>query len=86
MSLKEELLMDFDLRASRILVNGEQGMIDNVKRLVLLSEENIIVNCGKQYISVRGRRLSITFLEDERMFLRGAIDAVEFYGETDDHE
>ena len=86
MSLKEELLMDFDLHAPRILVNGERAVVDNVKSLVLLSEEAIIVSCGKKYISVRGRSLSITFLEDERMFLKGNIDAVEFYGETDVHE
>ena len=86
MSLKEELLLDFDLRMPRILVNGTQGIIDNVKRLVLLSDESIIVSCGKQYISVRGRRLSITFLEDERMFIKGTIDAVELFGETDGHE
>lgn len=86
MSLKEELLLDFDLRMPRILVNGTQGIIDNVKRLVLLSDESIIVSCGKQYISVRGKRLSITFLEDERMFIKGTIEAAEFYGETDGHE
>ena len=86
MSLKEELLLDFDLRMPRILVNGTQGIIDNVKRLVLLSDESIIVSCGKQYVSVRGRRLSITFLEDERMFIKGTIEAAEFYGVTDSHD
>lgn len=83
MSLKEELFLDFNLQTPRILVNGTQGMIDNVKSLILLSENNIVVSCGSQYISVQGRHLSITFLEEERMFLRGEIYAVEFYGETD---
>ena len=34
MSIKEQLLFDFDLTAPRILVNGDQGVIDNVKNIV----------------------------------------------------
>lgn len=86
MSFKEEMLFDFDLRLPRILVNGDGAVIDNVKSLVMLEENAIIVSCGKRFISVKGQNLAITFLEDERMFLRGTIDAVEFYGEKEAHE
>ncbi len=86
MSFREEMLLDFDLRAPRILADGRSGIIDNVKSLILLTEDAVIADCGKRFISVRGTRLTITFLEDERMFLEGNIEAVEFYGEKDAHE
>jgi len=85
MSIKEQLLFDFDLTAPRILVNGDQGVIDNVKNIVQLSEEGIIVSCGKRYISIHGRNLSITFLEGEKMWVRGSIDSVEFHGKGEFH-
>ncbi|MBQ8590757.1 MAG: YabP/YqfC family sporulation protein [Firmicutes bacterium] len=86
MSLKEEILLDFDLRSARITVNGSQAVIDNVKQLIVLSDDLIVVNCGKRSISVRGNGLSITFLDHQRMFLNGTIEAVEFYGEMTKHE
>ena len=80
MNIKEELIQDLDLRIPRILVHGDRGIIDNVKSIELLSEETIIVSCGKQSISVHGTNLSITYLEGERMVFVGKIDTVEFFG------
>ena len=82
MNWKEELILDFDLHMPRILINGDQAIIDNVKRILVLSEESVIVDCGKRQISVRGTNLAITYLDQERMFLRGKMDTVEFYGES----
>ena len=84
--MNKELLQDLDLRIPKILVHGNRGMIDNVKTIELLSEETVVVSCGKQNISVHGSRLTITYLEGERMVFEGNIELIEFFGKKDLHE
>ncbi|MBQ6948934.1 MAG: YabP/YqfC family sporulation protein [Firmicutes bacterium] len=84
--MNKELLQDLDLRIPKILVHGNRGMIDNVKTIELLSEETVVVSCGKQSISVHGSQLTITYLEGERMVFEGNIELVEFFGKKDLHE
>ena len=79
MRIKEEMMRDLDLRIPRVLVHGGRGILDNVKTVELLSEESIVVSCGKQNVSIRGDGLSVTYLEGERMVFEGKIEAVEFY-------
>ena len=62
----------------RILVGGKTGILDNVKKIVLISGNNVVVSCGK-YISVSGRDLIVRQLSEERMFISGDID-IEFFG------
>ena len=84
--MNKELLQDMDFRIPKILVHGNRGMIDNVKTIELLSEETVVVSCGKQSISVHGSQLTITYLEGERMVFEGNIELVEFFGKKDLHE
>ena len=84
--MNKELLQDLDLRVPKILVHGNRGMIDNVKTIELLSEETVVVSCGKQSISVHGSQLTITYLEGERMVFEGNIELIEFFGKKDLHE
>ncbi|MBQ6684982.1 MAG: YabP/YqfC family sporulation protein [Firmicutes bacterium] len=84
--MNKELLQDLDLRIPKILVHGNRGMIDNVKTIELLSEETVVVSCGKQSISVHGSQLTITYLEGERMVFEGNIELIEFFGKKDLHE
>jgi len=70
----------------KLRVHGNRGMIDNVKTIELLSEETVVVSCGKQSISVHGSQLTITYLEGERMVFEGNIELVEFFGKKDLHE
>jgi len=80
MYIKEELIYDFSINMPRILIGGRTGIIDNVKKIVLIGENNVVVNCGRRYISVNGTNLLVRQLSDERMLISGEINTVEFYG------
>lgn len=84
--MKEEIFQDLDLKIPWILIHGNHGIIDNVKSIELLSDEIIAVSCGKCSLSVHGSKLSITYLEGERVVFDGNIDLVEFYGKKVLHE
>lgn len=79
MTIKEELLFDFALNLPRILMSGELLVLDHVKRLVLLSEKQILVHNGKKYTSVEGENLSIKELRDERMLIVGEVEQLRFF-------
>jgi len=84
MDIKEELLYDFGLNLPRILVSGKTGILDNVKKLVMVSESQVIVHNGARYTAVTGKKLTIKQLEDERMMITGEIERIEFYGTQQD--
>jgi len=79
MSIKDELLFDFSMNMPRLLISGKTGIIDNVKKLVMISETNIIVDNGKRYTSINGDSLIVKELEEERMLITGEIKSIEFY-------
>lgn len=79
MSIGDELLYDFDFKRPRVLIGSRFGVVDNVKRLVLLSEESIIADCGAFFVSLSGEELSINRLEDNRMHITGEIRQIELY-------
>ncbi|MFV0518627.1 MAG: YabP/YqfC family sporulation protein [Aminipila sp.] len=80
MDIKNELLYDFNLNMPRVLVSGRTGVIDNVKKIVFVSENSIVIDNGKQFTSLNGRDLIITQIEDERVLVAGEIKSIEFYG------
>ncbi|MEG0829169.1 MAG: YabP/YqfC family sporulation protein [Anaerovoracaceae bacterium] len=80
MTIKDELLFDFAINMPRILVSGNTAVLDNVKKLVLLSEDQIIVDNGKRFTSLMGKNLIITELKDERMLITGDMEQIQFYG------
>lgn len=84
MSMKDEMLFDFSLHMPRVLVSGRSGVLDNVKKVVMVSETGIVVDCGKKYASVTGVGLSVDWLGEERMQISGEIRSVEFYGGGDE--
>ena len=84
MDIKNELLYDFGLNMPRILISGRTGIVDNVKKLVMVSGTQVIVHNGREYTAVAGRNLLIKQLEDERMLITGEIERVEFYGALQD--
>lgn len=79
MSVKDEVLFDFSIKMPRLLVSGETGIIDNVKRIVIISESNIVVDHGNRFSAISGNRLRVTLIEEERMVVTGDIRSVEFY-------
>ena len=68
MSIKDELLFDFSIRMPRLLIGGKTGILDNVK-IVLISENNIVVDHGKRYSSVNGSGLCVKLIEEERIII-----------------
>ena len=41
MSIKEELLFDFALNMPRMLVTGNTAVLDNVKKVMLLTDSSV---------------------------------------------
>ena len=88
MSIKDELLFDFSIKMPRLLVSGETGIIDNVKKIVFITENSIVVDHGNRFSAISGNRLRVKLIEEERIIVNGDIQSVEFYsGKTGDvHE
>ena len=78
--LKEEFIFDFAVKMPRILVSGNTAVLDNIKKVELISGSQIVINSGKRYTAVTGRNLEIRELADERMHIEGEIDEIRFYG------
>lgn len=82
MSIKDELLFDFSINMPRLLISGTTGIIDNVKKIILISESSIIVDNGNRYSAINGEALVVKQLEEERMLVTGDIKSVEFFTEN----
>ncbi|MCB6993135.1 YabP/YqfC family sporulation protein [bacterium 210820-DFI.6.37] len=80
MAIKDELLFDFAVNMPRVLLSGNTVILDNVKKIVLLSETQIIVHNGQRFTSVGGKGLVIKELKDERMLITGDMEQLQFYG------
>ncbi len=79
MSIREELLFDFSINMPRILVTGETTVLDNVKKVMLLTDGEIVVFNGQRYTSVKGRGFVITQLKEERMLVAGEVEEIRFF-------
>jgi len=79
MDIKEELLFDFSINMPRLLVGGETGIVDNVKKILFISENSIIIDHGSRFSAINGDQLRVRIIEEERMIVKGKISSVEFY-------
>lgn len=79
MSIREELLFDFAVNMPRVLVTGRTTVLDNVKKVMLLTDTQIIVFNGRKYTSVSGHDFVITQLKDERMLVAGEVEEIRFF-------
>ena len=83
MGISEEILFDFSTSMPRILVSGRTGVVDNVRKLVMVGPDRIIVDTGRFFTAILGQGLIIDRLEEERMMVSGKIQQIEFYeGQT----
>ncbi len=80
MFVLDELIYDFGVNLPRVLVGGKTGILDHVKKLLIVTESNIVANCGSGYISLIGENLSIRQLSDERVIVSGEIRTIELFG------
>lgn len=79
MSLREELLFDFAVNMPRVLVTGETTVLDNVKKLLILTDTQIVVFNGRKFTSVTGKNFVVTKLREERMLVAGEVDEIRFF-------
>lgn len=80
MGFSDDFLYDFSFSLPRLLVSGKICILDNIKRIVMLSEKEIIIYNGQRYTAVSGNELSIREINDERMLVQGEIEKIEFFG------
>jgi hypothetical protein len=79
MNVREELLYDFSIKMPRLLVSGKTGIIDNVKKIVFITENSIVVDHGNRFSAINGGGLRVKLIDEERMIVTGDILSVEFY-------
>ena len=76
----DEIIFDFSVNLPRMLVGGKIGVIDHVKKLLIVTETNIVADCGSGYISLSGTNLSIRHLSEGRIIVGGEIKVIELFG------
>ena len=79
MSVREELLFDFAINMPRVLVSGETTVLDNVRKVMLLTDSEIVVFSGAKYTSLKGRGFVITQLKEGRMLVSGEVEEIRFF-------
>lgn len=79
MSIREELLFDFAVNMPRILVTGETTVLDNVKKVMMLTDTQIVVFNGQKYTSISGHGFVMTRLKEERMLVSGEVEEIRFF-------
>ncbi|MCL2061798.1 MAG: YabP/YqfC family sporulation protein [Firmicutes bacterium] len=62
---------------SLVNYNGEAVYIEGVKKLLVISDTEIIVDTGKPRIRVSGEGLAIFSLEEKTMVVKGTINRTE---------
>lgn len=79
MSIREDLLFDFAVNMPRVLVSGKTTVLDNVKKLMLLTDSEIIVFNGQRYTAVTGKDFVVAELREERMLVSGEVKEIRFF-------
>lgn len=79
MSVREELLFDFAINMPRVLVSGETTVLDNVRKVMLLTDSEIVVFSGAKYTSLKGCGFVITQLKEGRMLVSGEVEEIRFF-------
>lgn len=79
MKLINELTFDFDITGPKITAGENVAIIDNIKKVVLISDTSVTVDTGRFFVTVFGNALIIGELWEGRMELEGKIGGIEFY-------
>ncbi len=86
MDIREELLFDFAVNMPRILVAGRTVVIDNIKKIILFNDTQIVVSNGRKFTAVTGRHFVITMLREERMLVSGEVEEIRFFKTYEEDE
>lgn len=73
------IMEDFDIRTARINVSGSTAIVDNVKKVIIMSDTNITVDHGRGQISICGMDLNVEYIYDGRMRIKGKFAGIEFF-------
>lgn len=76
------IMEDLDIREARISVSGQIAVIDNVKKVIIMSDTNITVDHGKGQLSLYGTGLNVEYIYDGRIRVSGKFEGIEFFGKT----
>ena len=79
MKIKDDILFDFAVNMPRVLVSGRTAVLDNVRKLMLLTDSEIVVFNGQRYTSVTGEDFVVTELKEERMLVSGEVKEIRFF-------
>ena len=79
MTIKDDILFDFAVNMPRVLVSGRTAVLDNVRKLMLLTDSEIVVFNGQRYTSVTGEDFVVTELKEERMLVSGEVNEIRFF-------
>ena len=53
--------------------------LDNVRKVMLLTDSEIVVFSGAKYTSLKGRGFVITQLKEGRMLVSGEVEEIRFF-------
>ena len=79
MKLINEITFDFDVTGPKITASEKAAIIENVYRVVLISNTSVTVDTGRFFVTVRGSGFVIGEIWEGRMELEGEIQGIEFY-------
>ena len=86
MDVREELLFDFAVNMPRVLVTGKTIVIDNVRKIMMFTDTQIVVYSGQKYTAVTGSNFVITKLREERMLVSGEVEEIRFFKTFQENE
>lgn len=83
--IKDELLLDFSVNSSRILITDKLVLIDNITRIVDFSDTMLVAQTGKNsYTTVNGNDIFISSFQNSRIVCSGEIQTIEFHKKRND--
>jgi len=82
LKLIEEMSYDLDFNEPKIIISEKLAVIENVKAIVMISENSLTVQCGKKHVTVTGSDFVIKEIFEGRLLIEGRIQGIEFFSSS----
>lgn len=79
MKMINEFTLDFDVTGPKITASATATIVENVRRVVLISDSSVTIDTGRFYVTIKGSRFVISEIWEGRMEIEGNIQGIEFY-------
>ena len=79
MKLIDEMAYDLDFNEPKIIISERLAVIENVKAIVMISENSLTVQCGSKHVTVLGSDFFIKEIFEGRLLIEGKIQGIEFF-------